>query len=44
MAALFTAFDTAGLTTNITSVLTVGVAITLLYIGYKHIRKAGNKL
>lgn len=44
MAALFTAFDTAGLTTSITGVLTVGVAIVLLYAGYRHIKKAGNKL
>lgn len=44
MAALFTAFDTTGLTSNISSVLVVGVGIVLLYAGYRHIRKAGNKL
>lgn len=44
MDALFTAFDTTGLTTGITAILLVGVAVTLLYAAYRHIKKAGRGL
>jgi len=44
MADLFLAFDTATLLTSITTVAVVGVTVQLLYLGWKHIRKAGNKI
>ena len=44
MAALFTAFDTASLVTSITAIAVTGVTVTLLYMGWKHINKAGRKI
>jgi len=44
MAALFTAFDVTGLETNISTVLLVGVGITLLFVGYKKLKQAGYSL
>ena len=41
---LFTAFDLTGLSTKITALLTIGVAITLGYAAYRHLKKAGSKV
>lgn len=41
MDALFTAFDVSGLSTNVSTVLLVGVTITLLFVGYRFIKKTG---
>jgi len=41
MAALFTAFDISGLATNVTTVLTAGVGIMLLFLGYRYLKKSG---
>jgi hypothetical protein len=44
MAALFTALDVTGLETSISTLLLAGVGIALLYIGYKHVKRAGSKV
>lgn len=41
MAALYTAFDLTGLEANIVTALTVGVGVTLVFLGYKYIKKMG---
>ena len=41
MDALFTAFDISGLSTNVATVLTAGVGILLLFLGYRYIKKSG---
>lgn len=44
MEALFTAFDTTGLSAGISAILTVGVAVLTLFVGYKFIKKGGNRM
>ena len=41
---LFTAGDLSGLSTNIKSYFLIGVTITLLFIGYRYFKKAGNRV
>lgn len=40
----FSLFNVADLLQSITALLLVGVSITLLYAGFRHVRKAGTKL
>ena len=44
MDALFTAFDISTLSTNVTALLTAGVTIMLLFVGYRFLRKGGNTI
>jgi hypothetical protein len=44
MAALFTAFDISTLSGNISTALLAGVGILLLFVGYRFIKKVGNKV
>ena len=44
MAALFTAFDVSTLAASVTAVLTVGVTVTLLYLGATHISRGRKKI
>ena len=39
MDALFTAFDVTGLNTNVTTILIAGVTLTLLFTGYKFLKR-----
>ncbi|QEM68241.1 hypothetical protein FO488_08740 [Geobacter sp. FeAm09] len=41
---VFAAFDTTGLQANITTILMAGVLILLLFVGYKYLKKAGNRM
>ncbi len=43
VAELFTACDVSGLATLIETLLTTFVGIMLLFIGYKYLKKAGNR-
>ena len=42
MEALFTAFDISGLATNVATVLTAGVGLLLLFLGYRFLKKSGS--
>lgn len=44
MAALFTAFDISGLTTNVTTVLVAGVALLGIFVGFKYLKKSAKML
>lgn len=44
MAALWTAFDISGVSTNVSTALVTGVGILLLFVGYRFIKKVGNKV
>lgn len=44
MDALFTAFDIAGLNTNITTLLTAGVVIMVIFTGYKFLKRGARVL
>lgn len=44
MAALFTAFDVSTLSTNISTILLAGVGITLLFVGYRFVKKGGHSI
>lgn len=39
MDALFTAFDISTLSTNVSTVLTVGVGLMLLFLGYRYLKR-----
>lgn len=41
MDALFTAVDIADLATNVSALLVGFIAVSLLFVGYRYIRKAG---
>lgn len=41
MTELWTAFDLTGLSTNTQSALVIGVGVTLLFLGYKLIKRTG---
>jgi len=41
MAALFTAADIAGLSTNTSALLVAFIGVSLLFVAYRYIRKAG---
>jgi hypothetical protein len=41
MQALFTAVDISGLSTNVTTLLTGFIAVGLIFLGYRYIRRAG---
>lgn len=42
MDALFTAADLSTLSANVSALLTIGVAITILYVGFRHVRRGAN--
>lgn len=42
MDALFLAADTSTLIVNVIAMLTVGVAVTLAYVGFRHVRRGLN--
>lgn len=44
MDALFTAFDVSGLATKVSALAVAGIGIQLIYVGWKHIRKGGNRV
>ena len=44
MEALFTAFDVSGLSTNVTTILIAGVGLTLLFTGYKFLKRGSRVL
>lgn len=44
MAALFTAFDIAGLSTNVSVILIAGVGLMVLFTGYRFLKKASNRI
>lgn len=41
MNALFTAVDISGLSTNVTTLLTGFIAIGLIFLGYRYIKRSG---
>lgn len=41
MDALFTAVDISGLSTNVTTLLTGFIAIGLIFLGYRYIKRSG---
>ena len=41
---LFTALNLTGLSTNIKTLMLVGVGITLLFVGYAKLKKTGNRI
>ena len=41
MAAIFTAADIAGLSTNVSTVLIAFVGVSLLFVAYRYLRKTG---
>lgn len=41
MAALFSAVDITALTTNVTTILTGFIGVSLLFVGYRYIKKSG---
>ena len=41
MAALFTAVDVSGLSSNVSTLLIAFIGVSLLFVGYRYIRKAG---
>lgn len=44
MDALFTAFDITSLSTNITTILTAGVGIILLFTGYHFLKRGAHTI
>ena len=44
MDALFTAFDVAALSTKVSVLAIAGIGVQLIYVGWKHIRKGGNRV
>lgn len=43
MAAIFTAADISGLSTNVSTVLVALVGVSLLFVAYRYLRKSGIK-
>jgi len=41
---LFTAGDLSGLSANIKAYFLIGVTITIMFIGYRYFKKAGNRV
>ena len=41
MDALFTAVDISGLSTNVSTLLIAFIGVSLLFVGYRYIRKSG---
>ena len=44
MDALYTAFDVTGLTSNVTVILLAGVGLTLLFTGYRFLKRGGRAM
>lgn len=44
MAAIFTAFDITGISTNVSTSLVAGVGILLIFMGYKFVKRIGRSL